>query len=293
MAHIPIGLCGGGTSGSDDCTGTKAELVKGYTGILNGSDDEPIEGTLDDYSGTTKSATPSLDAANSRVQMTVPSTGKYNISSKLYAAYSTIRNLIGLTAAKIAVGNTILGLAGTYKGLGDAIAANVLSGKKFSTASLSNVAGTMKNNGAATKVLNPGGSYTIPDGYHNGNGKVTAKAKYTKQLEAQAFHGFGLSASDYEDGYEQSYKMPEAGTVYYNGISACHSEYRNVICEIYKNNVLVDSRNMTNSDNWKVRGTMVGKSFSAAKDDVIKVVAKVTSGTHAIAMIDATIIYFA
>ena len=34
----------------------------------------------------------------------------------------------------------------------------------------------MTNQGAKTATLNPGGSYTIPAGYHNGSGKVTARA---------------------------------------------------------------------------------------------------------------------
>lgn len=42
----PIGATGGG-AGSDDCTGTAAELLKGYTGILKGSDDKPVQGTLE------------------------------------------------------------------------------------------------------------------------------------------------------------------------------------------------------------------------------------------------------
>lgn len=42
----PIGAAGGG-AGSDDCTGTAAELLKGYTGILKGSDDEPVQGILE------------------------------------------------------------------------------------------------------------------------------------------------------------------------------------------------------------------------------------------------------
>jgi hypothetical protein len=37
------------------------------------------------------------------------------------------------------------------------------------------VEGTMPNNGAKTSTLNAGGSYTIPAGYHDGNGKITAK----------------------------------------------------------------------------------------------------------------------
>ena len=42
----PVGGSGG-VSGSDDCTGTAAELLKGYTGILKGSDDEPVQGSLE------------------------------------------------------------------------------------------------------------------------------------------------------------------------------------------------------------------------------------------------------
>jgi len=38
------------------------------------------------------------------------------------------------------------------------------------------ITGTMANNGAVSKALNAGGSYTIPAGYHNGSGKVIANS---------------------------------------------------------------------------------------------------------------------
>ena len=38
------------------------------------------------------------------------------------------------------------------------------------------ITGTMTNRGAVTSSLNAGGSYTIPAGYHNGSGKVTANS---------------------------------------------------------------------------------------------------------------------
>lgn len=60
---------------------------------------------------------------------------------------------------------------------GNANAGEVLSGKTFSSDSSGRaVSGTMPNNGAITKTLNCGGSYTIPSGYHNGSGKVTANS---------------------------------------------------------------------------------------------------------------------
>ena len=56
-----------------------------------------------------------------------------------------------------------------------ATASQILSG---STAYVkgSKVTGTMTNQGAKTSSLNCGGSYTIPAGYHNGSGKITANS---------------------------------------------------------------------------------------------------------------------
>lgn len=60
---------------------------------------------------------------------------------------------------------------------GDAAVGNVLSGKTFYNNSLTKRTGTMTNNGAvAPSGLNCGGSYTIPAGYHNGSGVVTANS---------------------------------------------------------------------------------------------------------------------
>lgn len=60
---------------------------------------------------------------------------------------------------------------------GDAAVGNVLSGKTFYNNSYTKQTGTMTNNGAVSPSgLNCGGSYTIPAGYHNGSGKVTANS---------------------------------------------------------------------------------------------------------------------
>lgn len=56
----------------------------------------------------------------------------------------------------------------------NATANQILTGKKaYSGGKL--LTGTMPNRGAVKQTLNAGGSYTIPEGYHNGSGKVTAK----------------------------------------------------------------------------------------------------------------------
>lgn len=59
---------------------------------------------------------------------------------------------------------------------GDAIASDVLTGKTFSNAQATGINGTMPNNGAVSQTLAAGQSYTVPAGYHNGSGSVTAAA---------------------------------------------------------------------------------------------------------------------
>lgn len=59
---------------------------------------------------------------------------------------------------------------------GDAIAANVLSGKTFANSASDSNTGTMANRGAVSQSLNCGESYTVPIGYHNGSGTVTANS---------------------------------------------------------------------------------------------------------------------
>lgn len=60
---------------------------------------------------------------------------------------------------------------------GNAVPADVLAPKTFSNADGTDKVGTMTNNGAVSPTaLDPGGSYTVPAGYHNGSGVVSAKS---------------------------------------------------------------------------------------------------------------------
>lgn len=66
--------------------------------------------------------------------------------------------------------------AGTPTLTGDAAASNVLSGKTFYNTTTTKQTGSMTNNGAVSQALNCGESYTVPEGYHNGSGTVTANS---------------------------------------------------------------------------------------------------------------------
>ena len=64
-------------------------------------------------------------------------------------------------------------------------ASDLLTGKTANDSNGEKVNGTMPNKGAVTASLNCGGSYTIPKGYHNGSGKVTANS-LSSQTSANA-----------------------------------------------------------------------------------------------------------
>lgn len=64
-------------------------------------------------------------------------------------------------------------------------AGDLLTGKNANNSDGEKVNGTMANNGAVTSTLTAGTSYTIPAGYHNGSGKITANS-LASQTQATA-----------------------------------------------------------------------------------------------------------
>ena len=78
------------------------------------------------------------------------------------------------------------GVSDTKKG--NAGQGDVLSGKTFTHSTKVNDTGTMVNRGAVSQTLNPNGSYTIPQGYHNGSGKVTAKGIQNATVNNSSFN---------------------------------------------------------------------------------------------------------
>ena len=94
---------------------------------------------------------------------------------------------------------------------GNAVAEQVLAGVTFTSENGAKIAGTMPNQGAKTAALNAGGSYTIPAGYHNGSGKVTANS-LASQTQANAVAGDILTGNTaWVNGVKVNGTMPEKG----------------------------------------------------------------------------------
>lgn len=107
-------------------------------------------------------------------------------------------DLVTAASGDILKGKVIVGpdgepLTGTLALSGNAADSQVLTGKTYyNTDAKTKRTGTMANQGAKTASLNCGGSYTIPAGYHNGSGKVTANS-LASQTSATAGAGDILS----------------------------------------------------------------------------------------------------
>ena len=89
----------------------------------------------------------------------------------------TVTDPSDVLAGKVIVDKDGNPLTGTLALSGNASDAQVLSGQTYYNSDpKTKRTGTMANNGAVSQALNAGGSYTIPTGYHNGSGSVTANS---------------------------------------------------------------------------------------------------------------------
>ncbi len=194
-------------------TVTAETLLSGYT--AHNAAGTKITGTLADKTGTADyNAEASIDGTNKRIKLKVPATGKYGVGNYLYAAYTTIANLIGLTAAKLVKGNTILGITGSNNNMdtsgADAGAGDVLAGKKAGVKG-SLITGTMPNKGAWTGATTGNGNVTIPAGYHNGQGHVSGAGAYNAGVSA-ADGRVNADSANYRGGYNAGVSATKKGT---------------------------------------------------------------------------------
>lgn len=136
------------------------------------------------------------------------------------------------------------GLSASKLAQATASAAQVLDGQKFYAGSKALQKGTMPNNGAVNATVNPGDTYTVPAGYHDGSGLVKA-ATWTKDkylyLVIQYQTGYGNPIPEYA-ATVVAQDIPEPGFLaHYSGAgnvaavtNVCNANMLNI--EAYKGN---------------------------------------------------------
>ena len=152
MAKAVLLRSGGGGTTSDELTSVKSNVLEGTTAVTSDSDDEAVEGTMKNYSGTQQESS-EIRIENDKLILSISNDGYYYTDS---AITSNTANL------------------------GDATTDKVLSGSTFTSSAGLKLNGGMTDNGAvAPAALGAGESYTIAPGYHNGKGKITVQSLAT------------------------------------------------------------------------------------------------------------------
>lgn len=243
-------------------TVTAETLLSGYT--AHNAAGAKITGTLADKTGTADyNAEASIDGTNKRIKLKVPATGKYGVGNYLYAAYTTIANLIGLTAAKLVKGNTVLGITGNNNNMdtsgADAAAGDILSGKKAGVKG-SLITGTMADRGAWIGETTGNGNVAIPGGRHNGQGYVSGVGAYNKGV-TDADNRVNTNSANYKGGYNAGVSAAD-GRV--NADSANYKGGYNAGVSATKKGTagagdVLSGKTFTNGSSVGASGTMVNK----------------------------------
>lgn len=252
-----------------DAAAAAAQILEGYGAWVNGA---YRDGSMPDK-GNVAASDSKADDDSSTLRFTVPETGRYTKGNYLSRTYAQIRTALGIVASVIKNGTTIAGLKGTYGSDATATADQILKGKT-SYGKDGKITGTLNLTEAN---IRKGVSYAGVTGTWYGNKKC---------ISAMAVYGNTAPAEDHQG--EAEFKMPEDGVVYYGGFSFAYNGNGVCTVKILKNGTEVTNRDINR--NWYYRGTMWDQSFTAKKNDTIKVKCTATAGTVCCG-IQAVIVY--
>ena len=193
---LPVANGGTGNSSVDTTPTSGSSKMITSGGVYTAMAEQGISTYTHSKSGTVHSLTGSGSNGKAKITAGFSSGDTFKVNGKAVNAYCGANTVDGDTIVKGRwVTFTFDGSQLNFKGGGGlgntklaattAEAANVLSGKTFYSKDKTLKTGTMTNNGAKTASLNCGASYTIPAGYHNGSGKVTANS-LSSQTSANA-----------------------------------------------------------------------------------------------------------
>jgi hypothetical protein len=141
------------------------------TKVLSASQGVLIKDLIDNLNVEMNSVKKSVSDGKNLVAGIITDNG---VNTATDASFETMANNI----SALAINKYNAGVNATKKG--NVMAEEVLAGKTFTNSSGIALVGSMPNNGEETASLNAGESYNIPEGYHNGNGKITANSLYSQ-----------------------------------------------------------------------------------------------------------------
>lgn len=149
---------------SKDATATTANILSGKTAYVGGA---KVTGTM---------------ANNGEKTAYIENNGEsVTLSNGYYSGGSITADITNLAAANIKSGVTVGGVAGTFTSDATAAAADIASGKTAYVNGAKVIGNVPIITAVEESLTTKGSSYTIPEGFHDGNGKVTATydAAYT------------------------------------------------------------------------------------------------------------------
>lgn len=214
---IPVGYhAGNSTVTANDlysqtlANATPDQIREGYNAWVKG---EKIYGTMPDVLLKAPDITFDAETQMLTASYVMPDSGYVTARDTPVASSRLITTIEpNLSSNNIRANETVFGTPGTFTSDATATAEDILIGKRAYVKG-KEVNGTMVDRGEVGKSLNAGESYTIPAGYHNGSGKVTANG-LASQTSATATAGDVLTdKTAYVNGTKITGSMTNNGAV--------------------------------------------------------------------------------